>query len=254
MRSPERCNGPGVVVSETFAATAWPGEDPIGKTLGAIWCCWTVAGVARDVNARGIDAPAVGGPMDDTPALTVYVPYTDIGPFLVKVEGDPLSLAPAIREIVAEVGPSWPVTFTTLQQRVADSLSRPRFYSLVTLLAALSALFLALAGLYAVVAQSVARRTHEIGVRVALGASSRSVRSMIVRQGLQPVLAGVGLGSIGVLAATPVLTRLLYGMEPLDLRVIAGTVLAMVAVAAIACYMPASRALQIDPARTLSED
>ena len=254
LRSPERCDGPGVVVSETFAAMAWPGEDPIGKPLGAIGCCWTVAGVVRDLNARGIDAPVIGGPIDETPALTVYVPYTDIGPFLVKVEGDPLGLAPAIREVVAEVGPTWPVTFTTLEQRVADSLSRPRFYSLVSLLAAISALFLALAGLYAVVAQSVARRAHEIGVRVALGGSSRSIRTMIVREGMSPVLAGLGLGAIGALATAQYIGRLLYGMEPLDLGLVAGVMLAMLVVAAVACYLPASRALQVDPARTLSEE
>jgi putative ABC transport system permease protein len=253
LASTERCDGPAVVVSETFAAMAWPGRDPIGEALGIQGCCWTVAGVARDVNARGIDAATVGGPIDETPALTLYVPYTDIGPFLVKVEGDPLSLVPAIREVVAGVGPSWPVTFTTLEERVAESLSRPRFYSLVTLIAALCALLLALAGLYAVVAQDVVRRVHEIGVRTALGASPGSILALIVRDGLEPVLWGLGFGLASTILVAQYLERLLYGMAPLDVQAIGGVALVMLIVAAAACCVPAMRALRVDPARALSD-
>jgi predicted permease len=99
----EYCVGPEVLVSETFAATAWPDEDPIGKELGLYGCCWTVAGVVADVNSRGVDAEAMRGRIGREPMLRVYVPYTALGPYLVKTDLDPLSLVAPVRDIIADV-------------------------------------------------------------------------------------------------------------------------------------------------------
>jgi predicted lysophospholipase L1 biosynthesis ABC-type transport system permease subunit len=241
-----------VVVSETFAALAWPGEDPIGKAIRLYDCCFTVGGVARDVRSRGVDAPALGSSLDEASTAVMYVPYTDIGPFLVRSGGDPEQLVEPIRTIVASLQPRWQLSFTTLERRVEDSLARPRFYAVATGLFAATTLLMALVGLYGLVAHEVGRRVPEIGLRKALGAPDHRVRAMILREALSPVGWGVAVGLVITFALAGALERLLYGMEALDPWVV-GVVVATIGVVSVAaCAVPATRAVTVDPARSLN--
>ena len=250
----EYCDGPEILVSETFAATAWPGEDPIGKELGVYDCCWTVAGVVADVDSRGVDAPALAGRLGREPRLMIYIPYTALGPYLIKTDVDPLSLVAAVRDIVLSVDAQAPVTFSTLEQQVADSLARPRFYSVVAAIFGGVALVMALVGLYGVMAYAVGRRVHEIGVRMALGADRAQIRGMVVGEGMRPVLLGVALGLVASVALMRVLEGLLYGMDALDPWIALSVSAAMIGVAVVACYSPARHASQVDPLRALAHE
>ncbi len=250
----EYCDGPEVLVSETFAATAWPGEDPIGKELGVYDCCWTVGGVVADVDSRGVDAPVLPGRLGREPRLVIYIPYTELGPYLIKTDVDPLSLVAAVRDIIVSVDVQAAVTFSTLEQQVADSLARPRFYSVVAAIFGGVALVMALVGLYGAMAYAVGRRVHEIGVRMALGADRTQIRAMVVGEGMRPVLVGVAVGLMASVALMRVLEGLLYGMEALDPWIALGVAVAMVGVAVVACYSPARHASQVDPLRALAHE
>jgi len=248
------CGGPGVLVSQSFANFAWPGEDPIGKELGMGGCCWRVIGVAADVHTRGVDAPVVAGAIGREPERVVYVPYTDLGPFLVRTSVPPLTLVPAVRRIVTELNVPGAATFSTLEQRVTDSLSRPRLYSVTAGVFGSISLLMALVGLYGAISFAVGRRVREIGVRVALGATRAQVHRMIVTEGLRPVLWGLPIGAIGAVGLLTVMERLLYGMAPLDPLVTLLVPFLFLLISAIACYAPARRATQVSPAEALAHD
>ena len=143
---------------------------------------------------------------------------------------------------------------STLDDRIYDSLARPRFHLLIGGIFAAVALLLALVGLYGVIAYTVAQRTHEIGVRIALGAQREDIRALVVRNGLAPVILGVVLGLVGILASIRVLESLLYGMSALDPGLIAGLSMILVLVTAAACYVPARRASAVDPVLALTHD
>ena len=138
------------------------------------------------------------------------------------------------------------IDVSTLDSRIYDSLARPRFHMLIGGIFAAIGLLLALVGLYGVVAYTVAQRTHEIGVRIALGARTEDIRALVVRGGLAVGL-GVVVGLVGVLASVRVLEALLYGMNALDPSLIAGLSVILVLVTAAACYVPARRASAVDP-------
>jgi len=240
-----------VLVSETFAADAWPGEDPIGQRVGFYGCCWRVAGVVPDLNVRGVDAPAERSDFD--PRRRVYVPYGEVmSGFLVRTEGNPLDYAGALRSAIASVDPLAVVTVSLLDDDIAESLARPRFYSFVVGLFALVALALALVGLYGVVAYAVSGRTHEIGIRMALGARRTEVRTMILADAMWPVAAGLVIGGVVVGATVRALESLLYGMSALDPWVMSAAILGLAAVCALATLLPARKASSVDPVTALA--
>lgn len=247
----EECDAPGVLVSESFASAVWPRDEPIGKRLGMGGCCWTVVGVARDVHVRGVDAPALEGQVQRYPAMTIYVPYTDLGPFLVRSRSDARHLIPAVRAAVAEFGIEGVVSVSLLSDDIAESLARPRFYSVLASILGIASLLMAVVGLYGVVDYSVSRRVREVGVRMAVGAARGDVLGMVVQDGMRPVMFGALFGiplSLGTLAA---LGRLLYNVTPFQIRsVLAVSALTML-VSAAACYGPARRATAIDPRQAL---
>jgi len=245
----ERAEFGKVVVSESFAAAAWPGENPIGKGAGYFGCCWTVAGVAADVSFRGVDDTAITW----VDSHRIYIPWYN-GTLLVRTAGDPFEFAPAIREAVLSVDDLLTIDVSTLDDRIYDSLARPRFHMLTGGIFAAVALLLALVGLYGVVAYSVAHRTHEIGVRIALGAQREDIRALVVRNGLAPVALGVVLGIAGVLASVRVLEALLYGASALDPPLIAGLSVILLFVTGAACYLPARRASSVDPVVALAHE
>jgi ABC-type antimicrobial peptide transport system permease subunit len=169
-------------------------------------------------------------------------------PIVVKTQGDPLALVPAIREAVRAIDASLPVDdVATLEQRLAASLAQDRFRAWLLGAFSIVALPLAAVGLFAVLSYTTARRVREIGIRMALGARTESVRRLAMRHGLIPAFAGVIIGVIGALAATGLAQRMLYGITPRDPLTFVGVVALLVLVALGASWLPARRATRVDP-------
>jgi predicted permease len=240
-----------VIVSETLARTVWPGEDPIGKRVGIYDCCMRVIGVAADASHRGVDEPPLARNFDTK--FHLYLPYSS-NVFLARAATDPVALVGPIRSVMTNLAPSGVVSLTMLDDILADSLARPRFYMLLVGLFAFAAVALALVGLYGVIAYAVAQRTHEIGLRMALGAERTDVLSMVIRQGMVPVAIGIVLGIGGALALSAILSGFLYGMKTIDPTVFGILGLAMASVGLFATYLPAREASQVAPMEALRHE
>jgi putative ABC transport system permease protein len=172
----------------------------------------------------------------------------DFTAFLLRTRGDPAALAPAARRAIFSVDKDQPVSdVSTLESLVSASASQRRFNTILIGFFAVVALVLAAVGIYGVIAYSVSQRTHEIGVRMALGAQRRDVFSLVLRQGIVLVVAGIGLGLVGAVALTRLITRLLFDVSALDATTYVSTPLLLAGVALLACYVPARRASRVDP-------
>jgi predicted permease len=237
-----------VIVNETLARLGWPGEDPIGRRMRAgdenSTAPWmTVVGVIRDV--RRADVTKAIRPELYMCALQV-VPRTQT--IVIRTAGDPAAILPAVRNEVRQLGPQLPLfRVGTLQSQLSDTLNQPRFRAVLLAGFAAIALVLATIGIYGVTAHAVNQRRHEVGVRMALGASAREVLSLILKQHLRPALVGVMVGVAGAIALARFLESLVYGVgasDPLTFAFMAAT---LVAVAVIACWIPARRATRVDP-------
>ena len=241
---------PVTVINELLARRLWPGEDPIGKRLrqgnAESQAAWReVVGVVGDVKLNGVEQE---GP------LQVYLPLaqrnsSNVG-LVVRTTGDPHALALPVEQTIRSLDKDLPVTNRSMDQIIGNAIARQRLT--LTLLAglALLALLLAGVGIYGVMSYAVEQRTHEIGIRVALGAQTSDVWRLIFRQGM--TLAGVGV-AIGVAAALALaklvtsLSALLYGVKPTDPATFALIALLLLAVALVACWIPARRATKVDP-------
>ena len=240
-------NAPKVVIlNQTMAREFFPNENPIGRRMvtgqGANALA-TVVGVVGDVRNRGLDAQAQAAffvPFSQSPDSAMEVVL------LTAVE--PTSMATVVRNAVAAIDPEQPVfDISTMDERLAASVA-PRRCNLVLLASfALLAMLLAGVGIYGVVSYTVAERTHEVGVRMALGAQRRDVLKLIVAQGMVLLLIGVGVGLIGAFLLTRFLAALLYGVRPTDLATFAAVSLLLAVVTIVACYIPARRATRVDP-------
>lgn len=235
------------IVSDMFAKRFLPTGSPMSKRirLGANDSPWTtVIGVVGDVHNAGLDHAS-------DPLL--YLPYSGkiharFASIVLRSDEDPRRLISAIRAQFAAVDPSQPIfDIATMRQRIDDSIETPRFYmTLLTLFAGL-ALILATVGVYGIISYFVSQRTHEIGVRMALGAESSDVLGMVIGQGLVMILVGLTLGVGGSLLLTRYLASLLFGIGPKDpFTILCGAVL-LVMVTLVACYVPARRATRVDP-------
>jgi len=233
------------IVSEAMAKQYWPGENPIGKRFGVNCsdspCHWqTVVGVVGDVKELG---PAA------EPAVAMY--FMEIGDEMtLTVRGmqDPTRLVADIRQIVHTADPNQPIgDVRTMESLARESVAPQRLTMMVSLLFAALALVLAMVGLYGVVSYSVAQRTHEFGVRLALGAERRDILKLVVGQGSRVILAGVGVGILGALALTRYVSSLLFGVKPADPLTFLSVTLLLIAVALLASYIPARRATKVDP-------
>jgi putative ABC transport system permease protein len=246
----ERQDSPlALLVNETMARQFWPSQNPLGRRIkladyatASPW--FTVIGIVGDVHQMGLDLP---------PRAEMYIPYSQYEYFApeylaVKTTGDPSSLATAIREQIWAVDKDQPVTDVMPMQAIVDEELAPR-QSQATILGGFSALALILAclGIYAVLSYAVAQRTQEIGVRMALGAQPADVLRMIIGQGLTLTLMGVLIGLAGALILTRVLAKLLYGVSAADPFTFVGLAALLTCVATIACYIPARRAMRVDP-------
>jgi putative ABC transport system permease protein len=245
------------LVSREFARRAWGEADPIGRRfrMGPTWIDeghpWqTVVGLVEDVRQHSLAAPA---------RPQIYLPYgatriwspTEI---VVRGEADPAAIAGAIRTAVREIDPDQPVTdVRTLDEVLSASIAQPRFTAVLIAIFAGLALVLALVGIYGVLSCSVARRTREIGIRMALGAGPGDMLRLIAAEGVAAVLAGLvaGLGAAALL--TRFLEGILYGVEPLDAGLLASSALVILVTSAAACLVPTRRAARLDPAAALRD-
>jgi putative ABC transport system permease protein len=235
---------PAVIINETMARLYWPNEDPLGQRMRIIFSPWlTVVGVVRDVRHSGLNTP----PNPEVYLSQLQEPQSSMA-VMVRTVGDPLQLGAAVREQVKAVDKDQPLTLTTMDQIFSDSVAGQRFNALLLLgIFASVALVLAMIGVFGVINYSVAQRTHEIGIRMALGAQRRDVFRLIVDEGLALTLVGVGLGLAGAFALTRLITGLLYGVSPTDPTTFFAVAISLSAVALLACYIPARRATKVDP-------
>jgi putative ABC transport system permease protein len=248
----DRAGAPPVaLVDEAFAKRAWGAEDPIGRRIGlGDHPFATVVGVVGEVRHRGLDVP--GG-------LQVYVPaaqWPDGGAVLVvRCAGDPAATLAAVRAAVRSVDPDQPITrASTLHAVVAEAAGARRFAMLLLLGFAGLAVLLAAVGIYGVVSGYVARRTREIGIRMALGATRRSILSLVTGRAFLRTLAGLAVGAAGALAEGRAMRGLLFEVPPADAASLLLGAVGVLAVAAAASLWPARRATRVDPIVALKEE
>jgi predicted permease len=239
-----------VIVNETSARQSWPDQNPVGKRIrhsytNAPWL--TVIGVARDVKHYGLDQPVIPG---------VYLPFAQDPQahmsLVVRSSVAPTSLVPSIQALVRERDPELPVSgVVTMEERLRQSMWARRLTASLFGIFSGVALVMAAGGLYGVFSYAVSRRTQEIGVRLALGAQGGEILWLVIRQGFVLSAAGIGIGLCGALLATPVTRQLLYGVSPFEPFTIAAVALGLLLVAVLACWIPARRAMRVDPVEAL---
>ena len=236
------------VVSEEFAHRVWHGADAVGQQVSDGQVSYTVVGVVGNVRNLALNLE---------PAPTVYFPRLTWPSYsiAIRTEGDPNTALAVLRDKMRRIDPRLPIYgVRTLEQFIDGSSERPRVNSLFLAAFAGFALALGAIGVWGVTGYRVARRTREIGVRMALGAQGGDVVRMVVRQGMVPALAGIGLGMGGALAAARTLASLLYGVSAHDPWTLVAVTLVLALVALTACYLPARRAAGIDPMRSLRQE
>jgi putative ABC transport system permease protein len=244
-----------IVINQTLGNALWPGEDPVGKRLKQGWpedkSPWReVIGVVADVKLNGVTS--------ETP-LEVYLPLTqESTTFLILVARtavDPSSLSSALEAVARDINKDMPLFQTkTMDEVLAASIAQQRMSVIVLVTFAIVALTLASIGLYGVIAHAVTERTHEIGVRMALGADARHVLSLIVRQGLTTTVAGVAIGVLGAVAMSRWIQDLLFGVTATDPATFVAVVMTLMTVALVACCVPAWRATRVDPSTALRSE
>ncbi|MGA2421014.1 MAG: ABC transporter permease [Candidatus Acidiferrum sp.] len=237
------------IINQSVVRHFWRNESPLGRRVsfdnGKNWT--EIVGVAGDVRERGLEQP---------PKDLIYVPYAQypqMTPSLItRTQGDPMNIARATVEHLYEVDPNQPAgRIQSLEQVRADSISTPRLTANLLGLFALLALAIAAAGVGGVMALSVSQRTHEIGVRMAIGARPGEIVRMLLRQGMGLVLAGLVLGLAGAFALTHAMTSFLFGVTPTDPATFVLVAAVLLAAGFVACSIPARRAAQVDPLRAL---
>ena len=237
------------LISESLARETWPQQDPVGQVIefgnmDGDTRLVTVIGVVGDVRAESLES---------RPSPAIYVNYrqrpqsTWRFTVVMHTRVPPATLIPAARKIVRDLAPDVPPSFSTFTEVFSDSLKARRFNLLLVGVFAATALLLAVAGIYGVMAHWVAQRTREFGVRMALGAEVSDVLCLVLRQGLVTAGVGVILGVLGSVALTHALASLLFGVSATDPLTFAGVTALLVLAALMACYIPARRATRVDP-------
>jgi putative ABC transport system permease protein len=244
-----------VVVDENLARTFFQGHA-LGKRLrlgpGNDFPPFEIVGVVGHVVHFGLDGEEVTPyqfyfSYPQVPEKNLYQAGSMMG-LLVRTGGDPAALAPAVRAQVLGLDPGLPVySVQSMEDRLSQSIAPDRFLSLLIASFAALALLLAAAGLYGVIAYSVSQRTQEIGIRMALGAGQSGVLRLVIGEGAKMAAAGMALGLAGSLLSTRLIASQLHGVRPTDPTTFAGVTLLLAGVALAACYIPARRALRVDP-------
>jgi putative ABC transport system permease protein len=241
-----------VIINQTMAQTFWPGQDPLGRRIrpgsSDPWC--TIIGIVEDVKNAGIDRPAgteIYLPFRQTQASGNRIMYA-----VLRGRGDPRPLGVEVRQVLRQLDPALPLAQVRLMDDVMSvAQSRPRFLTLLLGLFSGVALAIATVGIYGVISYSVARRSKEFGLRMALGAQPGDVLRLVMKQGAGLALLGVGIGLVAAFALTRLMATLLFGITPTDPVTFASVSVILAGVALAACYVPARRATQVDPIQTL---
>ena len=241
-----------IIINQTLARTFYGNESPVGRriqpNMNGPMC--TVIGMVEDVKNAGIDRPA---------GTELYLPYTqrhgsdnNEGFVVVRANSDPSSLSSAVRQEVQAIDPTIPVSHVRLMEDVLSSAqSRPRFLTLLLSLFSGIALIIATVGIYGVISYSVARRSKEFGLRMALGAAPTNILGLVLKQGVLLTGFGVAVGLIAALMLTRLMASLLFGVTSTDPITYLGVSALLAAVAILATYIPARRATQVDPIKIL---
>ena len=233
-----------VVINETMARRYWPDEDPLGKRVNLCSMfptpCWfPIVGAVGDVHQYGLEA----APTSDMYFTGGWTPY-----LVIRTASDPASLAAAATDIIHRIDPALPVTHVlTMDELLADSVSPRRFSAVLTGIFAALALLLAAVGIYGVMSYTVSQKIQEIGIRMALGAQPHNVRGLILGRTLELAIFGVVLGLAGASAFTRFLASMLFGVKAYDPLTFAAVAVALTLVALGASYLPARRAMRVDP-------
>ena len=242
-----------LIVNEAFAARFFSGENPLGRRVNTGWGGKgpkEIVGVVGDVRHANLD---------EAPRPEMYVPFAQFPvnsmSVVMRTAVRPQSLIPQIEREVRALDRELPLNdVKTLDERISRLIARPRFNTLLTGLFALLALALAAVGIYGVISYSVAERTHEIGIRMALGAGRMNLLKLILKQGMWLVIAGAALGVVIAALLTRLISSFLYGTSPNDPLVYAGVVSLLLTVALLACLIPARRATRVDPLVALRDE
>jgi putative ABC transport system permease protein len=239
---------PVVVVDETLARDAWPGRDPLGRQIRINMGDWngpwrTVVGVVQHVKNYGAAQPS---------RFEAYLPHSQDpvsgGAIVLRTTATPASLAPAVRAQIRALDENLPVySVQTMEDYVANQLGQRRLALILLGAFAVMAIALAAVGIYGVLSFAVSRRTHETGIRRALGAQTRDVLRLIIGQGMKLATLGIAVGLVGAFALTRVMKTLLFEVSATDPFTFAGIALLLTIVALLACWIPARRATKVDP-------
>src|SRR5258705_1291827 len=233
------------IINDELARIYFPGEDPIGKRISfddkQSWM--SIVGRIADVKQLGLDSSA---------KPEVYFPYLQVAApemsLVIRTSSNPLSLAAALKSQIQMIDKDLPIDDAkTMQQLLAESSSGRRFNMLLLTVFAAVALVLAIVGIYGVMSYTVARRTHEIGIRVAVGAQPLDVFRMVIGQGMKLAIIGVACGLVGAFGLTRLMTTMLFGVEPTDPATFVSIAVLLTGVTLVACYIPARRATKVDP-------
>jgi putative ABC transport system permease protein len=239
---------PVAIIDETMARKYWPDEDPLGKRItfqggpnNPIWR--EIVGITGHVKHKDMEGES---------RVQYYIPHSQTqNPFMtlvVRTSGDPASLTGAVRGAISGLEKDLPVfRVKTMEQFVAESMAQRRFAMTLVGIFAAVAMALAAVGLYGVLAYSITQRSHEIGVRMALGAQVHDVLRLVVGQGMLLALAGVALGSVAAFLLTRLMDKLLYGVTASDPLTFVSIALLLTLVALFACLAPARKATRVDP-------
>jgi putative ABC transport system permease protein len=234
-----------IIINETLAQSAFPNENPVGKQL------IVMSGQAHEI--VGVAAPIRHWSLASPPAPEIYFSATQIPAgeglsLTVKTSVDPAGLGPALRQAVQSVNRDAAVyRVQTMESVMAASMARGRFYTGLMTCFGVTALLLAGVGLYGVIAYAVARRTHEFGLRIALGAQSGQVALMVLRQGVTLTLMGVASGAVAAFGLSGLIGKMLFGVSPTAPWLYGGVAVLLTGVAMLACWIPARRATRVDP-------
>jgi putative ABC transport system permease protein len=233
------------IINDELARIYFSGEDPIGKRISfddrQSWI--SIVGIIGDVKQLGLDSSAK--PEVYFPYLQVVAPEMSL---VIRTSSNPLSLAAALKSQIQMIDKDLPIDDAkTMQQLLAESSSGRRFNMLLLSVFAAVALVLAIVGIYGVMSYTVARRTHEIGIRVAVGAQPLDVFRMVIGQGMKLAIIGVACGLAGAFGLTRLMTTMLFGVEPTDPATFVSIAVLLTGVTLVACYIPARRATKVDP-------
>jgi predicted permease len=245
---------PAAVVSQSAAEALWPGEDPLGKRINLrpseqTWL--TVVGVVDDVRQQTLTADK-GRAVYQSYGQVTRLPFLNHATFVIRSSADPAILGPRLRDAIRQADPDMPVpALVPLGDILGRHTAAPAFQARVLTIFAAAALALTIVSLYAVLAYSVAQRSREFGIRMALGADRGTLMRCVLRQTLGLAGAGAAIGVAGALALTGVLRRQLFEVEPTDPATFAGVTLIVIAAALVAAAVPVWRAAHVDPALTL---